>query len=495
MNRYEMTNSKDAPEFDFDLFAEDTKLEVQEEELTDEEIVALEKKNIEAQSRIQAKLTAVRGDLIFDIDQMRDGLLRDTVLTILPYSQASAENILYTCMTIFGNIVGYRPYNGIGNSNLRANLFTLVVGETALAGKTQGLDLVMGLFTEIDPEYARKCYQDGIVTGAALLQLMDDGGIGDIAQHDRRLLSWEDEWQKNLHRFRSKENSLSQDYQKLKDKGAASKKIQGDDKYKVTKAHISMIGNITPKALLAENGRLVQPLINEGFMNRMLHVSTLMRTGSTDLPVLNWKSDEFQELIARWRKAIANATDIGQITLSSNAQLLQNEWDNVETEIALDSIDSKENPNIRMLNGRRGYLAKQLQIILALLDGSNKILAKHIRVSKVLMEYHHKSIIEIYGNAWSSTSSLTNTERIQEQFLNSPDGRLTKTQLHNSHTKNKHMTSEELTKSLEELVDKKFIVFDPETRMRNEVSGGNKRTEAYILLEELEAKEKEEDGI
>jgi len=463
--------------------------------LTDEQIVALKLKHVERQLEINTQLAARRGDLVFNEEILRDGLLKDTVLKLLPHTQASIENLVFAVMTIFGNIVGRKPFSSNGEdeqNSLRANLWLIVVGPTAMAKKTQGLNKALELFKKIDPQYIEDCVDNGqgIRTGAGLLGMLDDSAR---PLHDRRLLINEQEWTKTMKDLVSPSNPLEQDMVNVKDSGSANKKIhQEGASSKVTEAHVSMIGNITDDSLKADKGRPLQQLINDGFMNRMLHVKTLMRTNLTGLKMIDWNRNEWQDIIHRWRNTIAIAEDIGEIKLTAQAEVVQQDIADDDT---LGSLGSDMNSNVQLLQARSGYLSRQLQIVLALLDGSNEISVQHVRVSNDLLNYHNKSIAGIYSNVRSSNSSLTNTERIQEQFLASPDGRLTKTQLHNSHTKNKKMTSEELTKSLQELNDKKFIVFDPETRMRNNASAGNKRTEAYILLSVLEAKEKEEDGI
>ena len=352
----------------------------------------------------------------------------------------------------------------------------------------------ISLFDKVDPDYLKACKEKSIRTGAALLKMMNNGLSG-VAVHDRRLLIVEEEWSKMLLNLSMRDNPLAQDLIDFKDKGAAEKNVQSEGlSYEANEVHVSIIGNIQD-AVLNHKGKEIQQLLDIGFMNRMLHVKTLLRTSSVDLPILEWKSDEFKDLINKWKKAVERATDIGEITITPDAKRLWKKWNSGKTKGALNSVKSKMNPNVRKLTARNGYLGTQLQVVLALLDGVDEIMIQHVNQSFDMMDFNNKSINGIYSKLGSSpTESLT--QRILSQFEGSPYGKLTKTELHN---KNQNFKAGQLNEVIKELEDSKLIVFDPDTRRQNrlrELAGaGNKITMAYILRSKLEAKEKHEDLI
>ena len=465
---------------------------VVEEELTASERAEFDEQNAADTEEIDALLETIRGDLVFTKDMLKRGLLKDTVLALLPFSQASLENLVFTCMTVFGNMVGRKPVYSWGSTKTRANLWLLVGGETGVAAKTQGLDLILPLFDRVDPEYLRACKEKSIRTGAALLKMMSD----DVRPlHDRRLLIVEQEWSKMLLNLSMRENPLAQDLIDMKDTGSAEKNVQAEGlSHEANEVHLSIVGNIQDD-VLRNSGKAIQQLVDIGFMNRLLHVKTLQRTSSVDLPILDFESAKLKDLIKRWQKAERIAKDIEEITITPDAYRVWQRWSNVKSKGALTSIESNMNPNIRKLTARNGYLGTQLQVVLALLDGSDKIMVQHVKQSFDMMDFNNKSVVDIYSKLDSSrTQNVTQniSNRILRNFESSPEGKLTKTQLHQ---KNKDLRARQINTAIEEFIASEIIMFDPETARQNKLIAGNQKTECYILISKLEEKEKQEDLI
>jgi len=84
------------------------------------------------------------------------------------------------------------------------------------------------------------------------------------------------------------------------------------------------------------------------------------------------------------------------------------------------------------------------------------------------------------------------SNRILRNFESSPEGKLTKTQLHQ---KNKDLRAPQINTAIEEFIASEIIMFDPETARQNKLIAGNQKTECYILVSKLEEKEKQEDLI
>jgi len=341
------------------------------------------------------------------------------------------------------------------------------------------LDLVKALFQQVDPKLTERAKTE-IRTGAALGQLMDDNAR---PLYDRRLLITEEEGGDMLNNLYMKDNNLAGALLVMKDKGTTEKHVQGEDKFKVTGAHPTVVWNITKDTLLSNRSGFNR-LLGKGFFNRFLHVRTWLRTASSDIPPLDWNSTSWKELIGRLQRAIEKAKDIERITLHPDANLLQQRWNNRETLTILNSVESGTNSTVQMLTARTAYLATQLQVLLAVIDGRDEITMVDVKASQMLMDYHTKSIRDIYLPSGSSPiSSLSPiAQRMLKHFKSSSGARLTKSQIHR---KLNDLKADQINIAIEELYDNNEITYDHDTWERNKQISG-KKTEAFRVMGEQE---------
>src|SRR5262249_43012532 len=92
------------------------------------------------------------------------GLLGETVKTIAPHTEADPAALLFTHITLFGNVIGRNPHVRVGGSFHRANENTLLVGLTSIGRKGLAFDETLPCFDGIDPDWKANCHASGLST-------------------------------------------------------------------------------------------------------------------------------------------------------------------------------------------------------------------------------------------------------------------------------------------------------------------------------------------
>ena len=83
------------------------------------------------------------------------GLAGEVVSTLAPQTEADPVALLLQYLVYFGNAVGRGPYYQVENDKHFANLFLLLVGETAKARKGLSAGRIRHIFDTADPDWAR----------------------------------------------------------------------------------------------------------------------------------------------------------------------------------------------------------------------------------------------------------------------------------------------------------------------------------------------------
>lgn len=109
-----------------------------------------------------------------------NGLVGEFVDAALPFSEASAEALVYQFISAIGNCFGQSMYANFGADRHYPGLFTLIVGSTA-SGKGQSLSSVRALMREVDPEWAQNHCRSSAASGEGLVRLASEN------EHDGRL--------------------------------------------------------------------------------------------------------------------------------------------------------------------------------------------------------------------------------------------------------------------------------------------------------------------
>jgi hypothetical protein len=102
------------------------------------------------------------------------GLAGDVVRTIEPHSEADPVAILIQFLTCAGNIIGSCPFYQVEGTRHRANLFAVLVGETAKARKGTSWDRISEIVRIADERWYAERAKGGLSSGEGLINEVRD---------------------------------------------------------------------------------------------------------------------------------------------------------------------------------------------------------------------------------------------------------------------------------------------------------------------------------
>jgi hypothetical protein len=193
------------------------------------------------------------------------GLAGEIVQTIYPETEADVVALLGNLLAYGGNAAGRGIYCSVGAVKHHANLFAVIVGQSAKARKGEADGWIRGLWADDDP-WRSDCLASGLASGEGLIHAVRDSVtkqepvkdkgkivryqpvIEDHGVADKRLLVVESEYARLLAVMAREGNTLSPLIRQAWDTGnlhSLSKQSPG----KATGAHISIIGHITEAEL------------------------------------------------------------------------------------------------------------------------------------------------------------------------------------------------------------------------------------------------------
>lgn len=99
------------------------------------------------------------------------GVIGDIVSTIAPHTEADPAALLLQSLAAVGNVIGRQPHFFAGATRHAANLFTVLVGQTARARKGTSWDLVASILEPVDPSWCDCNIVSGLGSGEGLVEL------------------------------------------------------------------------------------------------------------------------------------------------------------------------------------------------------------------------------------------------------------------------------------------------------------------------------------
>jgi hypothetical protein len=102
------------------------------------------------------------------------GLSGEIVRTIEPHSEADPAALLIQALTLSGNIIGQAPHYQIESDNHHANLFCVLVGESAKARKGTSLGRIRAVAKVADESWADNRLKNGLSSGEGLINEVRD---------------------------------------------------------------------------------------------------------------------------------------------------------------------------------------------------------------------------------------------------------------------------------------------------------------------------------
>jgi hypothetical protein len=211
------------------------------------------------------------------------GLPGDVVRAVGPATEADPVAVLAQYLVAAGNAIGRGPHYRVEGDRHCANLYAVLVGETAKARKGTSWGRVRQIMDTADPGWIEQRVHSGLSSGEGLIWNVRDpimgierAGKGATAQRvtvetdpgvaDKRLMILESEFAGALTIARRDGNILSRVLRDAWDRGDLAT-LTKNSPARSTGAHVSLIGHITAEELRSDLDRVAMA---NGYANRML---------------------------------------------------------------------------------------------------------------------------------------------------------------------------------------------------------------------------------
>ena len=368
------------------------------------------------------------------------GPFGDYIEFLEPFTETHPAAILAQSLTVFGNLIGARqpgdiaPGFSVEDAYHRPSLFTILVGDSARAGKGDSWSRVKSLFRMVDPTWQ---IHSGVHTGEALIQIMSDEQFtDDIAlingvpsqgkikgASDKRCFIYEKEFGRTLHTAKRLGSTTKDIYRELWDDGSTAKTTAGEQKT-VTDATVSLVGHITKTELERD---FEETDFYSGFGNRFLFIYT---ERTQILPMAESISKEkLREYAEPFKEALIFAQEEAPAEYGFSDEAWEYWCDFVfksETRRATGIVD-------QLLSRARPFVLR-LAVIYAVLSHSHQFEVEHLEAANAFWQYCadsasylftaymtqdakklHRALIE-------SGAGLTDTEIIHKVFSGNVKG-------------------------------------------------------------------------
>jgi DNA polymerase I-like protein with 3'-5' exonuclease and polymerase domains len=322
------------------------------------------------------------------------GLAGQVVNAILPNTESDPVALLLQFHVSFGNAVGRQPYYQVENDRHFANLFTVLVGQSAKSRKGTSVGRIRRIFEIADPDWARTRTLGGMSSGEGVIAAVRDEvramrkGVEEVIDpgvEDKRLLLDEREFFQALAVLKREGNILSRVIRDAWDCRYLLATMTKNSPTRATKPFISVIGHITADEL---RQTLDHTSMANGYANRFLFACVkrsklLPHGGSSD-------EDVTEKLGQDTLAAIDAARSIERVTMAAEAAQL---WEDVYPRLA------EGRPGlIGAITDRAEAQSVRLALLYALLDRSPQIARVHLEAGLAVWAYCDASADFIFGD-------------------------------------------------------------------------------------------------
>jgi hypothetical protein len=357
------------------------------------------------------------------------GLAGEIVRAIEPHSEADPVAILVQFLTAFGSAAGRHVFFPVEADRHFANIYVVLVGETAKARKGTSLGHVLRLCEYADPAWRRERVVEGLSSGEGLVWAVRDAVVSreaikekgrvvgyqeietDAGVADKRLLVTESEFAAVLKVAGREGNTLSAVLRQAWDAGNL-RTLTKNSPARATGAHISIIGHITRDELVAN---LTSTDACNGFANRFLWLavrrSKLLPDGGAFHLV------DVEPLAARLREALTFARQPREVLRDEDAGRM---WREVYAAL------SEGRPGLLgAMTARAEAQVMRLALIYALVDRSCVIAAPHLEAALALWTYAEDSVRWAVGDLFGDAVA----DAIRDALIFAGDDGLTRTEI------------------------------------------------------------------
>jgi hypothetical protein len=323
------------------------------------------------------------------------GLAGDVVRMIEPHTEGDSVAVLSNFLTMFGSALNRGPHALVGPTPHHANLFAVMVGQTARGRKGTAYAEPRRLMRIADPGWAAGRIVGGLSSGEGLIYQVRDEVVKttkkgeealiDPGESDKRLLVVEEEYSSVLHMIDREGNTLSEVIRRAWD-GEDLRTLTKHSPLRATAPHISILGHITQDELLRVLGATER--VN-GFANRFLFLlvkrSKLLPHGGS------LTNAEIAALARRITNALQEARKRGVMRRDDEANRM---WEAVYPAL------TRERPGmLGAIANRAEAQVLRLSLVYALIDGAMAIQRPHVEAALALWKYAEDSATYIFGDA------------------------------------------------------------------------------------------------
>jgi Protein of unknown function (DUF3987) len=324
------------------------------------------------------------------------GLAGEVVRAIEPHSEADPVALLLQFLTLAGNAIGRAPYYQVESDRHHANLFAVLVGDSAKARKGTSMGRVRAVVRVADETWNDDRLKGGLSSGEGLINEVRDPvqrwdakesrlETVDPGVTDKRLMVVEPEFASALAVAERHGNTLSPLVRRAWD-GDKLATMTRTSPLCATGAHISVIGHITQDELRA---RITRTDMANGFANRFLFA--LIRR-SKELPFGGDLSDsEILHLGEQVKEVVERAKTVGRVFMTDAAKA---KWRAV-----YGALSAGQPGLLGAITERGEAQTVRLALIYALLDGKGDIDEPHLQAALAVWECCEASAAHIFGNA------------------------------------------------------------------------------------------------
>lgn len=376
------------------------------------------------------------------------GLAGDFVKTIEPHTEADPAALLFTFLTMYGNVIGRNAYFVAEADKHYTNLFTCLVGASAKGRKGVSFGQAYKLFDAVDEAWAKERITQGLSSGEGLIWAVRDEQrkievgkkTGEEKEmvivdgiKDKRLLVVEQEFASAIRVLKREGNTLSAVIRKAWDDGSLNV-LTKNNHAQATNAHISIIAHITKAELLRY---LEATEAANGFGNRFLWVCVKR---SKCLPEGGRLHEvDFAPLLRRLKDAVEFGRAAGELKRDEEAREL---WYEVYPEL------SEGKPGLfGAMIARAEAQVMRLASIYALLDQSSYIRLEHLQAALACWDYVEASARFIFGDSLGDPTA----DEILRALKEAGEQGMTRTEIINLFGRNKN--AREISKALSQLAE------------------------------------------
>jgi len=307
------------------------------------------------------------------------------------YTEADPVGVLVTVLALAGAMIGRSPHFLLGNEHHGANIWPVLVGNTA-SRKGTALAVGTAAMSAAEPSFTGPARDGGRVlggwgSGEALIDALKDGTDDDPGVADKRLVVVEREYARLLKVAQRDKSTLSENLRDAWDGQPLESRTRGSGTVVATGHHVVVAGHITPDELTA---CLSTTETMNGWANRFLWLVVRRRgrlPNGGNVPA---------EITGRYGRiigdAIARTKGHGPMVRTPAADT---RWAEVYNEIA----DDEPLGMLGAVVGRAEPQCARLSLLYALLDGASAVDTIHVDAAYALWRFSRSSAERIWGEA------------------------------------------------------------------------------------------------